>query len=105
MRTGCRATTIQKLLGHQRLNSTMIYARLYDGTVAADYYRAMAEVESHFEGGENEGTPPNSGQLLTLPVALRAGTLNDAQRETAQALRAGILALAEGGDGFRAQAV
>jgi hypothetical protein len=58
-------------------------------------------------------TPPDSGQLLALVDALHAGTLNDVQRETAQALRAGILAtfasfsagLAEGGDGFQAQAV
>lgn len=42
---------------------------------------------------------------LALVHAPHIGTLDDAQRETAQALRAGILALAEGGDGFRAQAV
>ena len=39
---GCQVTTIQKLLGHQRLNSTMIYARVHDRTVAEDYYAAMA---------------------------------------------------------------
>ncbi len=55
----------------------------------------MAEIESRFEGGENATAPPDSGQLLALVDALYAGTLNDAQRETAQALRSGILALAE----------
>jgi hypothetical protein len=40
-------------------------------------------------------TPSDSGQLLALVDALYAGTLNDAQRETVQALRTGILAMAE----------
>jgi hypothetical protein len=52
----------------------------------------MAEVESRFNDGENTTMPPDSGQLLALVDALHAGTLNDAQRETVQALRAGILA-------------
>ena len=55
----------------------------------------MAEVENHFNGGETATTPLDSGQLLALVDALYAGTLNDAQRKTAQALRTGILALAE----------
>jgi hypothetical protein len=48
---------------------------------------------------------PNSGQLLALVDALHIGTLNDAQRETVQALRMGILALAQDGNGSRAQTV
>ena len=55
----------------------------------------MAEIEIRFEGGENATTPPDSGQLLALVEALHAGTLNDTQRETVQALRTGILAMAE----------
>jgi hypothetical protein len=55
----------------------------------------MAEIESRFEGGENATTPPHGSQLLALVDALHAGTLNDGQRETVQALRAGILALAK----------
>jgi integrase/recombinase XerD len=31
LNAGCRVTTIQKLLGHQRLNSTMIYTRVHEG--------------------------------------------------------------------------
>ena len=41
----CTNASIQKLLGHQRLNSTMTYARVHDKTVAEDYYRAMQSVE------------------------------------------------------------
>ena len=65
----------------------------------------MAEIESRFDGGEGATSPPDSGQLLALVDALHAGTLNDTQRETVQALRIGILALAESGDGSRARAV
>jgi len=31
LNAGCRVTSIQKFLGHKRLNSTMIYARLSVG--------------------------------------------------------------------------
>ncbi len=46
---GCRITTIQKFLGHEELNSTMIYARVHDRTAADDYYRAMAQVEKRLD--------------------------------------------------------
>ncbi len=113
LNAGAPVLTVQAILGHRFIDTTLGYARLYDGTVAADYYRAMAEIESRFEGGENTTNPPRSGQLLALVDALHAGTLNDAQRETVQALRAGILAtfaslsagLAENGNGSRAPAV
>jgi site-specific recombinase XerD len=45
LNAGCRVTSIQKLLGHRRLNSTMIYARVHDQTVAGDYYAAMDQIE------------------------------------------------------------
>jgi hypothetical protein len=93
LNAGAPILTVQTILGHKFIDTTLGYARLYDGTVAADYYRAMAEIESRFEGGENTTTPPDSGQLLALVDALYAGTLNDTQRETVQNLRAGILAL------------
>jgi integrase/recombinase XerD len=42
---GCPVTSIQKLLGHRDLSSTLIYARVHDRTVADDYYAAMARIE------------------------------------------------------------
>lgn len=42
---GAKITTIQALLGHQRLNTTMTYARVHDQTVAQDYYAAMTFIE------------------------------------------------------------
>jgi site-specific recombinase XerD len=38
-------TRIQKLLGHRHLNTTMIYARVLDTTLEADYRRAMLLIE------------------------------------------------------------
>lgn len=46
---GCQVTSIQRFLGHKQLNTTMIYARVYDHNVATDYYSAMAEVESRLD--------------------------------------------------------
>lgn len=49
LNAGCPATSIQKLLGHQRLNSTMVYARVHDHTMAQDYYAAMEQVEQRLD--------------------------------------------------------
>lgn len=43
---GVKETRIQKLLGHEHLSTTMIYARLLDPTVEADYQQAMARIEA-----------------------------------------------------------
>ena len=98
LNAGAPILTVQTILGHKWIDTTLGYARLYDGTVAADYYRAMELIEARTElSGSTHPDDPSltSGQLLALVDALRAGTLNDAQRETVQALRQGILALVE----------
>jgi site-specific recombinase XerD len=45
LNAGMDITRIQKLLGHEHLNTTLIYAREQDATVEADYRRAMRQVE------------------------------------------------------------
>jgi hypothetical protein len=45
LNAGCPVTSIQKFLGHKKLNSTMIYARAHDKTVEADYFAAMSRIE------------------------------------------------------------
>ena len=106
LNAGAPVLTVQILLGHKHVDTTLSYARLYDGTVAADYYRAMAEIESRFKvQGDPASQPPTGGQLLALVDSLRDGTLNDDQRDTLHALRAGILALAEAGNGCRVELV
>ena len=96
LNAGAPVLTVQTILGHKFIDTTLNYARLYDGTVAAGYYRAMNQVEARMKLAEtNDDVPPSSGQLLALVDALQDGTLNEDQRETVHALRLGILTLVE----------
>lgn len=45
LNAGMEITRIQKLLGHDHLATTMIYARIQDATVENDYRKAMAKIE------------------------------------------------------------
>jgi site-specific recombinase XerD len=69
---GCRVTSIQKLLGHRRLNSTMVYARVHDHTVAEDYYAAMAQIEKRLDLTaemdviDDTGDPIDAGERAQL---------------------------------------
>ena len=95
LNAGCRITTIQKFLGHKWIDTTLTYARLYDGTLAADYYRAMNEVERQLELVERPPqNAPSLGELVALVDSLRSGTLNESQSSAVQAIRDGILAIA-----------
>ena len=79
------------MLGYKFVDTTLSYARLYDGTMAADYCRAMTHVEKQLDLQPGVEVPTTPGHLLAMVDALQAGTLNDSQRETVQALRAAIL--------------
>ncbi len=46
LNAGMDIVQIQKLLGHEDLNTTMIYARVQDATVQADYRRYTSQIES-----------------------------------------------------------
>jgi integrase len=84
LNAGCRVTSLQKLLGHRRLNSTMIYARVHDRTVAEDYYAAMAQIEKRLAltaktDDVTEREPVRAGeraQLLELADRLAAPQLD-----------------------------
>ncbi len=97
---GCRITTIQMLLGHKRLNTTLTYARVYDRTVAEDYYTAMAVVEKRLEphliplpepqkaNGEFSGIAPSQAQeLVELVDALQGGSPKSNQLAILEQLR------------------
>jgi integrase len=45
LNVGCRVTSIQRLLGHTNLNTTMTYARAFDRTVMLDYFQAIDQLE------------------------------------------------------------
>ena len=49
LNAGCRITSIQASLGHKKLNTTMIYARAHDQTVADDYFAAMRRIEQRLD--------------------------------------------------------
>jgi len=45
LNAGMEITRIQKLLGHEQLSTTLIYARVWEATVEDDYRRAMRQLE------------------------------------------------------------
>jgi integrase len=45
LNAGCRVPSIQRFLGHKRLNTTMVYAKIHDHKVAEDYYDGMEHIE------------------------------------------------------------
>jgi integrase/recombinase XerC len=47
LNAGMDITRIQKLLGHEHVTTTQIYARVFDATVEADYRQAMAQIARH----------------------------------------------------------
>jgi integrase/recombinase XerD len=49
LNSGAPVTTVQAILGHKYVDTTLRYARLYDGTVAQHYFEAMEQVEGYLE--------------------------------------------------------
>ena len=43
LNAGCPITSIQAILGHKKLETTLIYARVHDRTVEQDFFRAMGK--------------------------------------------------------------
>jgi len=94
LNAGAPALTVQTILGHKYVETTLRYARLYDGTIAVDYYRAMAQVERCLALEErSEASPPRAGELLPLLDLFDRGELNETQQNALQALRSGLQAL------------
>ncbi|HUG33132.1 MAG TPA: site-specific integrase [Anaerolineales bacterium] len=58
LNVGCPVTSIQKLLGHASLNTTMVYARLFDQTVMLDYFNALDTIETQPGGAWHEIDAP-----------------------------------------------
>ncbi|MCI0646204.1 MAG: tyrosine-type recombinase/integrase [Chloroflexi bacterium] len=116
LNAGCRVTTIQVLLGHKRLNSTMVYARVHDQTVARDYFAAMAVIEErlaanlaqktdqyHGTNGHGASVNGNAVHLLRLVTALQADPLTESQQAVVAELQQGLEALTDSVNGFPKQ--
>jgi hypothetical protein len=105
---GCPITTIQALMGHKRLSTTLIYTQIHNRTVADDYYTAMAKVEKGLaeqlkptippEANSND-TAPNTNttitRLLTLATALQTDKLPESQQSLVLALQHGLSTLVQ----------
>jgi site-specific recombinase XerD len=99
LNSGAPVLTVQTLLGHKWVDTTLGYARLYDGTVANDYYQAMSNIEKQLSLPEDRlSQPVGIGQLLAMVDAIRQGTLTEAQSEMIRELRAGLMTLADQAD-------
>ncbi|NMD30586.1 MAG: phage integrase family protein [Chloroflexi bacterium] len=96
LNSGAPVLIVQTLLGHKWVNTTLGYARLYDGTVAADYYQAMSGVERRMALPEDQLSQPASiGQLLAMVDAIRQGTLNESQVNPVRNCCTRLMTLAE----------
>ena len=85
LNAGAPVLSVQMILGHKQIDTTLDYARLYDGQIASDYYGAMAQVERQIRLTEDTvAQPPSPAEMLALVDALRAGTLNERQTEMVQ---------------------
>jgi len=96
LNAGAPVLSVQMILGHKQVDTTLGYARLYDGTLAADYFSAMRQVERQLALPEDQAKePPRIGELIALTDALRNGSLNPQQAELVRALREGLGVLEE----------
>lgn len=82
---GAKVTTIQALLGHQRLNTTMTYARVHDKTVVEDYFRAMEAIEG--EQMAAMGQEATNEEVHTLLGKLEQQGLSAKQQQILNELR------------------
>jgi len=53
--------SIQRFLGHKRLNTTMVYAKIHDHKVAEDFYVGMKQIEKRMSLAE-------MGDVVKVPI-------------------------------------
>jgi hypothetical protein len=82
LNAGCRVTSIQKYLGYKKLNTTMIYARVLDKTMANDYFKAMRQIEQQLTMPTAIlYQPPSKMEMLVLANSLVNSALTSTQFE------------------------
>ena len=78
LNAGMEITRIQKLLGHQEIDTTMIYARVLDTTVETDYRQAMQQIEHQSEAAVLAATwPTRESQDICSAVAVSKQPLDN----------------------------
>jgi site-specific recombinase XerC len=103
LNAGCPVTSIQKFLGHKKLNTTMVYARAYDATVEADYFAAMSRVEQRLALAPEEDQSAQiiqedeRAQLLALTEQLAQPELSQHERMSLVDIMRMLLSRAPGG--------
>ena len=76
LNAGMNITFIQKLLGHEHLDTTLIYARALDTTVEADYRQTMSKIECQHMPLSKTPIPaeswpaPDHHQFINVPNTL-----------------------------------
>lgn len=87
LNAGCRITSIQRFLGHKKLNTTMIYARAHDKNVAEDYFKAMERVEKQLDLPTSCSIQtPSPKEIIALVDALFGSALTPNQFEIVSTL-------------------
>ena len=68
LNAGMDITRIQKLLGHEMISTTMIYARVQDATVEADYRQALHQIEMRAMPLSDRSVPVNDWPTQIVKV-------------------------------------
>jgi integrase len=96
---GATSASVQAILGHRWMSTTMRYMRLQKPMMAAAYYAAMVFIEKRIRLLEDDNaTPPSPGQLLALVDYLQMSALDKRQAEIVAALQDGLLSIATEGE-------
>ena len=96
---GATSASVQAILGHRWMSTTMRYMRWQKPMMAAAYYAAMVFIEKRISFLEDDNATPSSvGQLLALVDYLQMGTLDQRQTEIVKALQEGLLSIAREGE-------
>lgn len=90
LNAGAPVLTVQAILGHKNINTTMNYARLYDGTIAEDYFQAMKQVESRLAletPAEIPSKTSSYAEVLVLINTLQGEAASEAQSRLIEELK------------------
>ena len=94
LNSGTPIQTVKTILGHKFVDTTMRYARLYDGRVAADYYQAMAEIEENlFQDMRGNTEHTVFDEIVELLDKLSAGRLDSDQSNSINSLKSRVITM------------